>query len=102
MWPAIGTTALGLYLEKLAGFLLPPQALERDAPRRIAALLPIALLAAIVAAQVLASGRTVQLDARVPGFAVAVLLLIRRANFLVMVVSASATTALVRYLGWMA
>ena len=102
MWPAIGVTALGLYLEKLAGYLLPARALERDSVRRIAALLPIALLASIVAVQVVASGRAVQLDARLPGIVVAVVLLARRTNFLLMVLAASATTALVRYLGWMA
>lgn len=102
MWPAIGVTALGLYLEKLAGYLLPARALERDSVRRVAALLPIALLASIVAVQVVASGRAVQLDARLPGIVVAVVLLARRTNFLLMVLAASATTALVRYLGWMA
>lgn len=102
MWPAIGVTALGLYLEKLAGFLLPARALERDSVRRVAALLPIALLASIVAVQVVASGRAVQLDARLPGIVVAFVLLARRTNFLLMVLAASATTALVRYLGWMA
>lgn len=102
IWPSIGVTALGLYVEKLAGFLLPARLLEREGPRRTAALLPIALLTAIVAVQVVASGHTVQLDARAPGFAVAAVLLIRRANFLVMVIAASATTALVRHLGWMA
>lgn len=102
MWPAIGVTAVGLYLEKLSGYLLPARVLDGPAARRIAALLPIALLTSIVAAQVLASGRSVHLDARVPGMAVAIVLLMRRTNFLVMVLAASATTALVRYLGWMA
>ena len=101
MWGPLGATALGLYLEKLAGYLLPASVLEQASVRRIAALLPIALLAAIVAVQTVGSGRGVALDARIPGLAVAVVLLSRRANFLVTVVGAAATTAIVRHLGWM-
>ena len=102
MWGSLGATALGLYLEKLAGYLLPAPMLEQATVRRVAALLPIALLAAIVAVQTLGRGHGVALDARLPGLGVALLLLSRRANFLVTVLSAAATTALVRHLGWMA
>lgn len=102
IWPSIGITAAGLYLEKLAGYLLPAHLLERAGVRRVAAVLPVALLASIVAVQVVATGHEVHLDARVPGMAVAILLLARRTNFLIMVIAASATTALVRQLGWMA
>lgn len=101
MWPAIGATAAGLYLEKLAGYLLPARVLDGATARRIATLLPIALLTAIIAVQVVASGRSIAVDARVPGIAVAVVLLARRTNFLLMVIAASATTAVVRAVGWM-
>lgn len=102
MWPAIAVTAVGLYLEKLAGYLLPARMLEGETSRRVATMLPIALLSAIVVVQGLTGSGAVQLDARVPGLLVAIVLLVRRANFLVMVLAATATTALVRQLGWMA
>jgi len=101
MWSTIGVTAVGLYLEKFAGYLVTARVLERKGTQRVAALLPVALLASIVAVQVVASGRSVQLDARLPGIVVAVVLLARRTNFLIMVLAASTTTALVRHLGWM-
>lgn len=102
MWGAIGAASIGLHVEKLAGYLLPARLLDRDGVRRVSSLLPLALLAAIVAVQTVASGRSVQVDARLPGIAVAIVLLARRTNFLLMVLGASATTALVRHLGWMA
>ncbi len=101
MWPAVLISSLGCYAEKLAGYLLPEQLLDRRVVHHVAALLPVALLAGIVTVQALSTGQAVVLDARVPGMAVAVGLMARRTNFLVMVVSAAATTALVRHLGWM-
>lgn len=62
--------------------------------QRIAALLPVALLAGLVAVGTLADGSTLTLDARVVGPAVAALLF--RAPFLVVVVVAAVVTALTR------
>lgn len=64
----------------------------------MAGLLPVALLAALIALQVLTDGRRLVLDARLPGPAVAVLAQWRRAPFLVVVTATCATTALVRAL----
>jgi len=101
MWPAILTASIGCYLEKLAGYLLPERFLDRRQVHHVAALLPVALLAGIVTVQAFCTARSVTLDARVPGMAVAIVLMSRRANFLVMVVCASATTAAVRHFGIM-
>lgn len=102
MWTAVVIASLGAYLEKLAGFLLPARFLNSRAVRHTAELLPVALLAAIVAVQALTSGRAIMLDARVPGMAVAFILIWKRANFLVMVVLSMLTTAAVRYFGLLA
>lgn len=59
-------------------------------------LLPIPMLAAIVLVGTVASGHHLELDARVPGVAVAAFLVWRRAPFLAVIVAAAATTALVR------
>jgi branched-subunit amino acid transport protein len=64
---------------------------------RVTPLLPVALLSALVVTQALLTndGQLV-LDARAAGVAVAVVLLLMRANFLVVVGAAAVTAALVR------
>ena len=101
MWTPILIASLGAYAEKLAGYLLPQRVLDNRAVRHTADLLPVALLAAIVAVHAFTTGQTWSFDARVPGMLVAFVLIWKRANFLVMVVSAMLTTALVRWLGWL-
>lgn len=99
MWSPILLASLGCYVEKFAGYLLPQRVLENRGVHHVAALLPVALLAGIVTVQALTTGHQLSIDARLPGMAVAVLLMARRTNFLVMVVCSSATTALVRHFG---
>ena len=70
--------------------------LERPLVERIADLIPVALLAALVAVQVFAQGTHLTLDARATGLAVAVLALLLRAPFLVVVIAAALTAALLR------
>jgi hypothetical protein len=98
-WIAIGVTALGCYAVKLAGLMVPAGALERPLVRRLAALLPVALLAALTAQQTFADGRTLVLDARAAGVAAAAVALVLRAPFLVVVAAAVIMTAGVRALG---
>lgn len=98
IWAAIALTALGCYLLKLAGLLVPGRILARPAVQRMAAALPVALLMALVAVGSFADGRRLTLDARAAGLAAAVVALLLRAPFLVVVVSAAAATALVRLL----
>jgi hypothetical protein len=68
----------------------------------VADLIPVALLAALVAVQVFADGTSLTIDARAAGLAAAVVALILRAPFLVVVIVAAATAALVRVVfpGW--
>ncbi|MEU5365786.1 AzlD domain-containing protein [Streptomyces sp. NPDC005925] len=98
-WIAIGVTALGCYAVKLAGLMVPAGALQRPLVRRLAALLPVALLAALTAQQTFADGRTLVLDARAAGVAAAAVALVLRAPFLVVVGAAVIVTAGVRALG---
>lgn len=96
IWFAIAGTALGCYLLKVGGLLVPARVLQRPAVARFAELLPVALLTALVAVATFASGRHLVLDARAAGLAAAVVALLLRAPFLVVVVTAAAVTALVR------
>ncbi|HET6858097.1 MAG TPA: AzlD domain-containing protein [Streptomyces sp.] len=99
VWIAIGATAVGCYLVKLLGLLVPAGALERPLVKRLAALLPVALLAALTAQQTFSTGQHLMLDARGAGLAAAALALVLRAPFLVVVGAAVAVTAGVRALG---
>lgn len=99
MWAPILLASVGCYIEKFAGYLLPQRWLDTRVVHHVAALLPVALLAGIVTVQAVTSGHAITLDARLPGMLVAIVLMARRTNFLVMVVCASATTACVRYFG---
>lgn len=66
--------------------------------RRLAALVPVALLAALTAQQTFAQGTTLTLDARAAGLAAAGIALLLRAPFLVVVGAAVAVTAGLRAL----
>ncbi|MFJ8810100.1 AzlD domain-containing protein [Streptomyces sp. NPDC102490] len=99
VWIAIGATAVGCYVVKLLGLLVPAGALERPVVRRLAALLPVALLAALTAQQTFADEQTLVLDARAAGVAAAAVALLLRAPFLLVVAAAVVVTAGVRAMG---
>jgi uncharacterized membrane protein len=96
MWTAIILTAVGAYLLKLAGLSIPGSVLEHPLVHRIADLMPVALLAALVAVQVFSEGPSLTLDARAAGLAVAVLALLLRAPFIVVVLVAALTAGILR------
>lgn len=102
MWIAVLTASLGCYAEKLLGYLVPASLLENRTFRQISGLMPVALLAALVAVQTFASGMALTLDARAAALGVAVIALVLRAPFLVVVVLAGVTAAGLRGLGWAA
>ncbi|MEV0226004.1 AzlD domain-containing protein [Streptomyces sp. NPDC050704] len=96
IWIAIGVTAVGCYAVKLIGLLIPAGVLERPLVQRLAALLPVALLAALTAQQTFADARVLVLDAKVAGLAAAAVALLLRAPFLLVVAAAVLVTAGVR------
>ncbi len=95
-------TSVALYIQKAIGVAVPASVLDRGWIRRVLALLPVALLAALTATQtfVQTAGSNVGLviDARVAGVAAAAVALALRAPFLVVVVVAALTAAGVRAL----
>ncbi len=96
LWIGVLVGCVGCYLLKLAGLSVPESVLQRPRVHRIAALLPIVLLAALVAVQTFSTGSGLVLDARAAGLAVAGFAVWRRWPFLVVVGLAALTTALVR------
>ncbi|NLU65680.1 AzlD domain-containing protein [Streptomyces sp. HNM0574] len=99
VWIAILATAAGCYLVKLLGLSVPAGVLERPLVKKLAALLPVALLAALTAQQTLAEGTVPVLDARAAGLGAAALALLLRAPFLLVIGAAVAVTAGARALG---
>jgi len=95
-WVTILAAAAGCYLLKLAGLLVPERWLEQPTVARVSALLPVALLAGLAAVQTFAIGTELVLDARIAGVAVAIVALLLRAPFLVIVGAAALTAALIR------
>ena len=102
IWFAVIAGSLGTYVTKLLGFLVPAAVLDRPIVRRMSALLPIAMLSALVAVQTFADGQSLVIDARVIGLATAIIALLLRAPFLVVVLVAAVTAAVLRGLGWAA
>ncbi len=96
LWWAVLVAAAGCYALKLAGLSVPEEVLDRPAVQRIADLLPVALMAALVVVQTFAAERAIAIDARAAGLAVAVVALLCRAPFLVVVGLAALTAALLR------
>jgi hypothetical protein len=84
---------------KLAGHVVPGTWAAHPRVARTAALVTVALLAALVAVQTVASGRELVIDARLPALAVAAVALVLRAPFIVVVVLAALTAALLRAAG---
>lgn len=95
-WAAVLLASAGCFVLKALGWAVPSRALDNERVRRTALLLPVALLAGLVVVQAFASGRSLQLDARAAGLVVAAVAVLLRAPFLVVVVLAAVTAALVR------
>jgi uncharacterized membrane protein len=96
-WILVIATIAGCYLFKLGGYLIPARVLEAPQVRRLVELLPVALLAALVVVEAVANGRHLDFDgARLAGVAVGGVAVWLRAPFLVVIVAAGLTAALLR------
>lgn len=92
---------IGLFaLRMFGGFALGAMIGDSKTWSRLLDLLPMSLVAAVVATQVLTTAGRVVIDARVVGIIVAAVLAARRLPLAVVVVAAAATTAAVRAAGW--
>jgi len=97
LWIAVVGAGIGCYLLKLAGLSVPPRVLEHPVVARVADLIPVALLAALVAVQVVADPeQRLVLDARAAALGAAVVMLLLRAPFLVVVFGSALVAALLR------
>ena len=99
MWIAvIGTSAIAFGL-KYFGHSIPEKYLSNPRALRINTLIPIALLSALVAVQTLSEKSALVIDQRLAGMAIAVIALVLKAPFPVVVLGSAAASALVFHLG---
>lgn len=100
VWVVVLVTGIACYALKYAGLAVPRRVIDRPRVRRFAAAVPVALLSALVAIQAAASGQTLVVDApRLAGLGAAVVALLLRAPFLVVLVVAAGVAAGLRALG---
>ena len=96
---AILTLAVGTYTMRLSGVLLRERLELGDSLQRLLPMAAAALLAALAATAALTEGGGFAGIARPAGVAVGALLAWRRAPFVVVVITAAATAALLRLAG---
>ena len=98
LWIAvIGTSAIAFGL-KYFGHSVPERYLSNPRALRINTLIPIALLSALVAVQTFANKSVLVIDQRVAGMTVAVIALMLKAPFPVVVLGSAAASAAVFHL----
>ena len=97
---AILIASLAVYSWKFFGYLMPERTLEKPVVARIASLLTVALLSALLATQAMTTQSQIVFDGRLVAVAVAALLLKLRAPFLVLVIAAAAVAALLQAIGF--
>jgi branched-subunit amino acid transport protein len=97
-WAALLALCAISYALKAVGPVLAGGRQLGPEARRTLDLVAVPLLAALILVQTLGAGQRLTLDARVPALAVAAVLVWRRAPFLVVVLAAAATAALLRAL----
>ncbi len=98
VWQIVLLASIAVLAIKLVGYLIPPSWVERPTPARVANLLTIALLAALVVVQTLGAGQAIAVDARVPALLAAAGLFALRVPFIVVIIAAAAVAALIRLL----
>ena len=98
-WIAIAVLAVGTYAMRLAGPLLRSRMTVPEGVQRYLSLAAVALLAALVATAALLDGGAFAGYARPAGVLVGAGLAWRKLPFVVVVVAAAVTTALLRLLG---
>ncbi len=100
-WLGLGILVVGNFAIRMLGvFVLGDTIGSRERFTRLLGLLPLAIVAAVVAIQTFATKQDLTIDARVVGVAFAAFAAWRRMPLVVVVIGAAVTTALVRQLGW--
>ena len=98
-WTAVLAAAAACFAVKLAGYLVPARLLEGERAQRLAALVTVSLLAALVGVQTTGGAGGLGVDARLAALVAAAIALWLRAPFIVVVVVAAVVAAGLRAAG---
>lgn len=98
-WTLVLALAAGAYACKVAGLVLIGDRTLPPAVQRCLALIPAALIAALVVKDTVSIGQDLVIDARLAGVTAAVVATWRRAPLVLVIVVGAAVTALVRAIG---
>ena len=94
-WIVVIATSALCYAIKVVGYFVPARWFAHQRLQRINSLIPVVLLSALVVAQALAVKTHLVIDHRMAGVGVALLALMAKAPFPVVVFSAAVASALV-------
>ena len=100
LWLTIAAGVVVIFGTKLAGHFVPPSWVSSPRIAPIVAFVSVALLAGLAAQQTLDGGHRLVIDARLAALAVAAIALWRKAPFIVVIILAATTAALLRLAGW--
>jgi branched-subunit amino acid transport protein len=98
-WVSLLITSALVFIIRFAGYLVPEKYLTNPTALRINTLIPIALLSALVAVQSFTDKASLVIDQRMAGLGVAVIALLLKAPFPIVVIGAAATSAAIFHLG---
>jgi branched-subunit amino acid transport protein len=98
-WISLLVTSALVFIIRFAGYLVPEKYLTNPTALRINTLIPIALLSALVAVQSFTDKASIVIDQRMAGLGVAVIALLLKAPFPIVVIGAAATSAAIFHLG---
>lgn len=98
-WTLVIALAVGAYACKVVGLVLVGERTLPSLVQRCLALIPAALISALVVKDTVSVGQQLVVDARLAGVAAAVLATWRRMPLVVVIVVGAAVTAAVRALG---
>ena len=98
-WVAVIASLVIAFALKFSGNVVPARYLEQPKIKSITSLVPIVMLAALVIVQTFATGQQLDFDARIAGLIFAIILLLFKAPFIVVVIGAAAIASLLRYFG---
>lgn len=98
-WTAVIGTSVIAFLLKYSGHSVPEKWLSHPRIQRVNTLIPIALLSALVAVQSFTEKSKLMIDHRLLGLSVAIVALLLKAPFPVVVISAAASSALLYRFG---
>lgn len=96
-WVAVIASSVIAFALKFSGNIIPEKYLENPKVKFISAFVPIVMLSALVVVQTFGVGQALVIDARIVGLIFAVILLLIRAPFIVVVFGAAAIAAILRY-----